>query len=73
VTEVERYFVMPGQACAYMVGMQAILRLRQQAKEQLGTAFSLAEFHDVVLGNGSLPLVLLDRVVHDWLASKSKK
>jgi len=31
---------------------------------------SLKEYHDVVLGNGSIPLMLLERVVNEWLASK---
>jgi uncharacterized protein (DUF885 family) len=66
VTEVERYIVFPGQACAYMVGKMEILRLRDEAREALGDAFDLREFHRVVLGSGSLPLTLLRRVVEEW-------
>jgi len=46
VTEVERYFVYPGQACSYMVGCQMILTLRDKAKKALGDKFDLKQFHD---------------------------
>ena len=46
VAEIERYFVMPGQALAYKVGMNKILELRERAKTALGDKFSLARFHD---------------------------
>lgn len=69
VAEIERYIVMPGQALAYMVGRLEILRLRDKAKAQLGEQFDLAEFHEAVLRNGSLPLSLLGRVVDDYIAS----
>ena len=35
-TEIERYCVQPGQACAYMIGRQAINRIRQQTTATLG-------------------------------------
>jgi len=71
-TEVERYIVNPGQACAYKVGQLDILRVRQRAMDALGPRFDLRRFHDVVLTNGSLPLSLLERVVDDWIASEQK-
>lgn len=46
VTEIERYFVMPGQACAYMIGCQTILSLRDKARSVLGDKFDLKDFHD---------------------------
>ena len=67
VTEIERYIVWPGQACAYKVGQLKILELRDRAEERLGDAFDIREFHNVVLTNGALPLSLLERVVDDWL------
>ncbi len=70
VAEVERYIVMPGQACAYKVGMLKILELRERAKQQLGPKFDLRDFHDVVLQNGSLPLSILEQVVNDYIAAK---
>ncbi|WP_022824974.1 DUF885 domain-containing protein [Hymenobacter norwichensis] len=68
--EVERYVIMPGQACAYKVGMLKILALREQAQQALGTKFDLRDFHDVVLKNGALPLDVLEQVVNDYIAAK---
>ena len=63
--EIERYSVMPGQACAYKVGMLKILELRERAKQQLGVKFNLHNFHDTVLKNGAMPLETLEQVVSD--------
>ena len=68
--EVERYIVMPGQACAYKVGMLKILELRERAKQQLGPKFDLRDFHDVVLKNGALPLEILEQVVNQYIAAR---
>ena len=68
VAEIERYYVMPGQACSYKVGMIKILELRERARAQLGSAFDLRDFHRVVLTNGAMPLTLLDRLVDEYIA-----
>ena len=68
--EVERYIVMPGQACAYKIGMLKILELRERARQQLGPKFDLRDFHDVVLKNGALPLEILEQVVNEYIAAK---
>jgi len=70
VSEIERYIVMPGQALAYKVGMMHIQELRFRAESELGSGFDIAEFHDVVLMNGSLPLNLLTEVVENWIKSE---
>jgi len=72
-TEVERYIVNPGQACAYKVGQLKILELRQRAMDRLGPGFDLKRFHDVVLTNGALPLTLLEQVVDEWIAAESRR
>jgi len=70
--ELARYICWAGQATAYKIGMIKILELRQRAKDKLGDRFDLNEFHNVVLGNGSLPLEILERVVDDYIARKLK-
>jgi uncharacterized protein (DUF885 family) len=65
-SEVDRYVMMPGQACSYKIGQLKILELREEAKKAMGAKFSLKAYHNVVLGNGSIPLTLLARVVGDW-------
>ncbi len=70
VAEIERYIVMPGQACAYKVGMLKILELRTKAKKALGDKFTLADFHKAVLENGSVPLVILEQLVNDYIKEK---
>ncbi len=73
VTEVENYMVMPGQACAYKVGMFKILELRDRARHELGAAFDIREFHDVLLKSGSVPLTILERIIDDYIAEKKSK
>jgi len=57
-SEINRYSVWPGQACAYKVGHTVIARLREEAQAKDG--FDLRAFHDKVLGSGSLPLAVLE-------------
>jgi uncharacterized protein (DUF885 family) len=74
VSEVERYIVDPGQACAYKVGMLRIRAARERAQQALGPRFdaaALKDFHDVVLGGGALPLDVLDEQVDAWIKSRS--
>ena len=73
VSEIERYFVLPGQALAYKIGMLKILQLRARAQAQLGAAFDIRRFHGVVLGSGSLPLTILEKQVDAWIALEQNK
>jgi uncharacterized protein (DUF885 family) len=68
-SEVDRYISAPGQALAYMVGRLEIQRIRAQAERALGERFDIRAFHDLVLGNGPLPLSVLDGVVTAWSAA----
>ena len=70
--EIERYFVDPGQALAYKVGMLKILELRERARKELGPRFDLKQFHNEVLVHGALPLTLLEGVVNDWIAKRKQ-
>lgn len=69
VHEVDRYIVWPAQATGYLVGMLQIIELREQAREALGEAFDIKAFHNLVLGNGNLPLEILVRLVEEWIDS----
>jgi uncharacterized protein (DUF885 family) len=64
--EVDRYVVMPGQALAYLTGKLEILRIRDDARNRLGPAFSLPAFHGAVLDHGSLPMPTLARSIAAW-------
>lgn len=65
---IDRYIVMPGQATAYKIGMIKIVELRERAKTELGDAFDIRDFHDVVLKNGAVPLAILEENVDAWIA-----
>ena len=68
--EVQRYFVWPGQATSYKIGMLKILELREKAETELGDKFDIRAFHDVVLGSGAVPLMILERMVNNWIAKE---
>lgn len=66
-SEVERYVIWPGQACAYMIGQLKMVELRDKAQGALGPRFSIREFHNTVLGTGSVPLEILERQVDAYI------
>jgi uncharacterized protein (DUF885 family) len=68
--QIERYMVWPGQALAYKVGALKILDLRARAQKELGPKFSFPKFHAVVLGDGTLPLPILQAQVEKWIAAE---
>jgi len=69
--EADRYIAWPGQALAYKMGQLAILKLRDEAKTQLGEKFNMKAFHDEVLNGGSMPLDLLQERVEAWIKSQA--
>ena len=72
IAEIERYIVMPGQATAYKVGELAIVRMRGKAKLELGDAFDMREFHNVLLSSGSVPLTILEGIVDEYIARRRR-
>jgi uncharacterized protein (DUF885 family) len=69
-SEIERYIVAPGQACAYKIGMLKIQELRVRAQKELGEKFDQREFHDAVLKNSALPLEILEEQVNEYIQRK---
>jgi uncharacterized protein (DUF885 family) len=70
--EVERYVVMPGQACAYKIGELQILAQRAKAEKALGPRFSMKRFHDLLLRTGAVPLAILGQVVDADIADEKR-
>ncbi|HEV2045979.1 MAG TPA: DUF885 domain-containing protein [Chthoniobacterales bacterium] len=68
--EIERYIVMPGQACAYKVGMLKLQELRARAQKELGEKFDQREFHETLLKQGALPLEILEEQVNAYIQKK---
>ena len=69
VIETDRYIGWPAQALTYKVGQREIERLRHEISARDGDAFDLREFHDQLLGHGSLPLATLARELPTWVAT----
>ncbi|TGK07200.1 DUF885 domain-containing protein [Leptospira semungkisensis] len=71
-SEIERYIVYPGQACAYKIGMMSFLKMREEWKTAKGKDFDIKEYHGFVLGKGSLPLEILELTSKEELGLTSK-
>jgi uncharacterized protein (DUF885 family) len=69
VIETDRYISWPAQALTYKIGQLEIERLRRELGARDGAAFDLREFHDQLLGHGSLPLATLARELPNWVAT----
>ena len=69
VIETDRYICWPGQALTYKLGQRVIEKLRREIAARDGSAFDLREFHDQVLGHGSLPLATLARELPTWVTT----
>lgn len=70
---IERYMVTAGQAVSYKIGGLKIIELREKAKKKLGKNFDIKEFHDEVLKDGCLPLIILETKINKWMESKDTK
>jgi uncharacterized protein (DUF885 family) len=66
---IERYMAWPGQALAYKVGELKLLELRERARQKLGPRFDIRAFHTQVLGDGCLPLRMLEAKIDAWIAA----
>jgi uncharacterized protein (DUF885 family) len=71
-TESLRYSVRtPAQALGYKLGSIKMMELRAKAENELGEKFDIKRFHQAVLGNGALPLFLLEKHI-DWFIAQEK-
>ena len=71
--EVNRYISSPGQALAYKLGELKILSLRHKAEQALGPKFDVRRFHDAVLGQGAVPLDVLEAQIDAWIVSEQRR
>ena len=61
--EVRRYTYTPTYQLSYLLGKVLLLGLRADEQKRLGGAFSLRDFHDALLRNGSLPISFHRRIL----------
>lgn len=71
--EVNRYISWPAQALAYKMGEIKIRELRARAEKELGPKFDLRRFHDAVLGQGAVPLDVLETQITAWIAAEKAR
>ena len=69
VIETDRYICIPAQALTYKIGQREIERLRREISARDGASFDLREFHDQLIGHGSLPLATLARELPNWVST----
>lgn len=71
-SETNRYISWPAQALGYKIGQLKILELRERSKRELGDRFDIRQFHDEILGAGSLPMDVLETRINNWIAAKKQ-
>jgi uncharacterized protein (DUF885 family) len=63
-SEIDRYtFDSPGQATSYFYGYSRLEALRVRVEIALGSKFKEQPYHDFIIGQGLLPLELLEEAV----------
>lgn len=67
--EVERYIAIPGQALAYKIGQLTFLKLKAEAKRELGAKYDPRALHAQFLNTGALPMPVLEAKIRSWIAA----
>ncbi|GHA43167.1 hypothetical protein GCM10007103_25530 [Salinimicrobium marinum] len=71
-TETDRYISWPGQAVSYKIGELKIRELRKKAEEQLGQNFDIRQFHEVILGQGTVTLEIMEELVDQYITEEKE-
>mgnify|MGYP001324799649 FL=1 len=66
-TETDRYISWPGQALSYKIGELKIRSLREKAQNALGEQFDIRDFHEVILGQGTVTLSILEKRINKYI------
>jgi uncharacterized protein (DUF885 family) len=70
-TESLRYSAdIPAQALAYKIGSLKMIELRREAEKVLGEKFDIRQFHEWILGSGSMPLAILEEHVRERMRAR---
>ncbi len=72
-TETDRYISWPGQALSYKMGEIKIREMRKIAEEALGKKFNIRDFHEVILGEGTVTLSIIEKRVNTYIANKKNE
>jgi uncharacterized protein (DUF885 family) len=72
-TETDRYISWPGQALSYKIGELKIRELRKLAEFTLGAKFDIRDFHEVILGQGTVTMDILEQRVMKWIEKENRK
>jgi len=68
--EVDRYIGFPGQALGYKIGQLKILEIKANIVSALGSQFDIRKFHQAIIGQGALPLSLLEEYVYEMYCTE---
>jgi len=69
-TETDRYISWPGQAISYKIGEIKIRELRKKSEKKLGDKFNIRDFHEVILGEGTVTLSIMEKRVNRYIEKK---
>jgi uncharacterized protein (DUF885 family) len=67
-TEIDRYISWPGQAISYKMGELKIRELRRKAEQEMGDAFDIRQFHEIILEEGTVTLSLLEQRINGYIS-----